>query len=286
MLGVWPGVSRTTGTIGLESEYRVAEWESDKKCPQALRGLTYGVTRVRVAINIEERAVQMQRIWVLLAALLLGGCAMGMFGRAKSPAPCSNDIVAVLDFSMAPRVVEERDPCTRKKLQCTKPVESEKDIRGWWFGSQDVYYNDNMGRIAADLFSDALRNCGTFQVYSRNDLRRYYADKSEAINEQFKMDRKQLDEALVALNPVSIGREIGVQKVVVGQICDTEMRHSRTFGPFSSAVSFTVSLYDVATGQLEFSQTYSDRDAFSTPYAMFEDFAGEFVADMRRCRER
>ena len=224
----------------------------------------------------------MQRIWLLLAALVLGGCAMGMFGRAPAPVACSDQTIAVLDFSMAERVVEERDPCTRDLLKCTKPVESEKDIRGWWLGSQDVYYNENMGRIAADIFADALRNCGVYPIYARSDLRRYYADKSEAINDKYKMERKQLEQALLALNPVSIGRELGVQKVLVGHICDSEMRHSRAFGPFGSAVSFSASLYDVASGRLEFSQEYRVSRPFSSPVGLFEDFAGQFVTDLQR----
>ena len=224
----------------------------------------------------------MQRLWVLLAALVFGGCAFGMFGRTQAPAPCPDQWLAVLDFSMAPRLVEERDPCTRELLRCTKPVETEKDIRGWWFNSQDVYYNENMGRIAADIFSDAIRDCQIFSVFSRSDLRRYYADKSEAINEQYKLDRKQMNQALLALDPIAIGEEIRVHKVLVGEICDSEMRHNRALGPFGSAVSFRVTMYDVASRRAEFSKEYRVSSPFASQYGLFEEFAGDFVADLRK----
>jgi hypothetical protein len=227
--------------------------------------------------------MQMQRIPVLLAALVLGGCAIAMNGdrHPQAAAACPDQSLVVLDFPMAPRLVEERDPCTRELLQCTKPVETEQDIRGWWFGSQDVYFNENMGRIAADIFADAIRSCNVFGVYARSDLRRYYADKAEVLNRELRLSRDQQQAALLQLDPISVGRELGVHKVLTGQVCDSEMRHSRAFGPFASAVSFRVALYDVASGQVEYSREYRVTRPFSSQYSLFEDFAGQFVADLR-----
>jgi hypothetical protein len=66
----------------------------------------------------------------------------------------------------------------------------------------------------------------------------------------------------------------------VGHICDSEMRKSRTFGPWSSAASYTVSVYDVKSGGLDFSSEYRDVDSLSTQYALFEKHAETFARDI------
>jgi hypothetical protein len=219
--------------------------------------------------------------------LLLAGFVMSLTVNAdaflfkkKAPVPCPTMSVVVLDFSMAPRVREDRSCETGEFYYDTKKVETEKDIRGYWFGSQDVYYNENMGRIAADLFTEALCAHQVFQIYRRADLKLYYADKKDVLKSKFKMSSGKLNEAILTLNPVAIGQEIGVEKVIVGHICDAEMRKNRTFGPWSSAASFTISIYDVKTGQLDFSSEYADVDSLSSQYSLFEKHAEDFVDDV------
>lgn len=203
-----------------------------------------------------------------------------VFGKKQAPVQCPTMSVVVLDFSVAPRVREDRVCETGEFYYDTKKLETEKDIRGYWFGSQDVYYNANIGRIAADLFTEALCAHQVFQIYRRADLKLYYADKKDVLRSKFKLSDDELDEAILTLNPVAIGREIGVEKVIVGHICDSEMRKNRTFGPWSSATSYTISIYDVKSGRLDFSSEYRDVDAFSSQYSMFEKHADSFVSDV------
>ena len=91
------------------------------------------------------------------------------------------------------------------------------------------------------------------------------------------MKEADLDDALLALNPVSIGREMGVDKVIVGQVVDAETRHNRTIGFFAAVASVNMSVYDCNTGQLEFSKDYSSFRSRSTSYANLEKVAEEFV---------
>lgn len=212
--------------------------------------------------------------------LMLTGCSViAWFNRQPVAVPSTR--VAVLDFSLAPRVVEQRDCKTRDLHYAEKPVETEKDVRGWWFGSQDVYYNGNMGLIAADLFSDALCAKGWI-VYPRPDLRKYYADKKEILGSKLKLGGADLERALWKLNPVEIGREIGADKVVVGHISDSELRHNRALGGFGTSVGFRVSVYDVKTGALELTKEFSGFHRSSTPYAVYEDSADTFAAMMTK----
>jgi hypothetical protein len=217
--------------------------------------------------------------WICFALLLGSLAASGVSGaQPVSSQPGPQVSVVVLDFTMAPRVAEKRDE--RRRLQYSdKPVETEKDRRGWWFGSNDVYYNSNMASIAGDLFEEKLRDCGAFRMYSRQDLRLYYADKKDFLKKKMTLDEKQAAKSIEMLNPVSIGRELGVDKVVTGYICDSEFRKNRTFGPFASVSSFTVSVYDTRTGNLEFTKNYGGHDMFASQYTHFERRAERFVRD-------
>ncbi len=198
------------------------------------------------------------------------------FKRSKPEAPKEKIKIAVLDFSVAPRVVERRDE-RRRLVRSEKPVETEKDVRGWWFGSNDVYYNANIGRIAADIFDEELRKLPELDVYSRQDLRVLYAEKKQKIAKKLKLDDKAAAASLDRLDPLAIGRELGVEKVVVGRICDAELRKNRTFGPFASVTSFNVTVYDVKTGQVDFSQSYRGHDNFKSVYGNIESRAMKFA---------
>jgi hypothetical protein len=187
----------------------------------------------------------------------------------------------VLDFSVAPRVHEERDCCTRRLGFTEKEVVTEKDSRGWWLGRQDIYVNANIGRIAADLLTERLRNDCIYQVRSRSDLKYYYADKKDLLHDKFKnLSSDELKKAILLLDPVSIGRELGVQKVVVGHICDSELRKAVAPGSFASVASLTVAVFDVASGRIEFEKCYRKISNHQTQYFHFEKIAEEVARDI------
>jgi hypothetical protein len=217
----------------------------------------------------------------MLAVSAAGAFPFSGLWRKQEPPPCQKVKIAVLDFSMAPRMVERRDE-RRRLVRTEKPVETEKDVRGWWFGSNDVYYNANMGRIAADIFDGQLRTVPWLVVYSRSDLRTFYAEKKDRIAKKLKLDDKAAAAALEKLDPVEVGRELGVDKVVVGQICDAELRKNRTFGPFASVTSFNVSIIDTKTGRVEMSKSYRGHDNFSSVYSSIEDRAKKFTRELQK----
>jgi hypothetical protein len=212
----------------------------------------------------------------LQALALVVICAAGGWSAPRA----ARFKAVVLDFPMAPRIVETRDPCTRQLQFTEKPVETEKDIRSWWLGAQDVYYNANMGKIGADLVSDSIRARGPFELYSREDLKYYYADKKELLAKKFNLSTKAQNEAILELNPVSIGRDIGVDKVIVGHICDSEFRRNRATSFHTSATSFNISVYDVRTGKVEFNQNYGRVKGLTSTYTNFEGEAQRIAADL------
>lgn len=215
---------------------------------------------------------------LVVAAPCMGRRSVAKAGTQRSEGGCPKAVV--LNFDMTSRVVERRDPCTREMQYTEKAVETEKDVRGWWFGSEDVWYNANTGKIAADIFDEALRNSGLFQVYSRQDLKYYYADKKEILTDKLNLAEKELEAAILKLDPVKVGRELGVDKVVTGRICSSETRHSRVWGFYNSATAFTVTVYDVKSGKVEFSRDYGEVKASSSQYLNYESNAKRFVRDL------
>jgi len=230
-----------------------------------------------------KAAPMLRNILVLLTVMLGIAPASAQFAmwhkapRPTAPAPTA----VVLDFSVAPRVSESRDCCTRRIGYTEKEVKTEKDSRGWWLGRQDIYVNSNIGRMAADLLSDQLQQECIYQVRSRADLRYYYADKKDLIRKKYSgMTDDDLKKAILLLDPVSIGREMGVQKVVVGHICDSELRKAVAPGSFASVASFSVAVFDVASGRIEFEKCYRKIRNHSTQYFHFEKLAEEVTKDI------
>jgi hypothetical protein len=129
-----------------------------------------------------------------------------------------------------------------------------------------------------------LQQEGVYQVRSRGDLKVYYADKKELINDKFSMTREEVNKAILLLDPVSIGREMGVQKVVVGHICDSELRKSRMPGSFATVASFQVAVFDVASGMIEFQQCYTKFENHRTQFFAWQQLAKEVSYDILQNR--
>lgn len=215
-----------------------------------------------------------------MTAFTLLAVLLAVAPAARADKACAKAVV--LDFPMRERLVEWRDEC-RNPQEASKPVETEKAIRGWWFGSNDIYYNANVGRLAADVISDQLRESGTYQVYSRENLKYYYADKKDILREKFPdMSDKDVNAAMLKLDPIEIGKELGVDKVVVGMIGDSEMRHSRAWGYFNSTMTFRVAVLDVKTKTFEFDQPYGGSKGRHSQYTALEEFAVLVVKDIQK----
>lgn len=225
-------------------------------------------------------------VMALLVLSLLGlfvhSAGAQLIPRLKQKAPAGPAPTAVvLDFSVAPRVSEQRDCCTRRINYREIDVETEKDSRGWWLGRQDIYVNANIGRTAADLMAERLHEDCVYKVTSRGDLKYYYADKRDLIAKKFpKMTSDEVKKSILLLDPVSIGREMGVQKVVVGHICDSELRKAVAPGSFASVASLSVAVFDVASGRIEFQQCYTKFRNHSTQYFHYEKIAEEVAYDI------
>jgi len=224
-------------------------------------------------------------IALLLALFLLPQPAFArLFGHHHSNpegvAPCA----VVLDFSVSTRAAEVRDCCTKDLGYLEKEVVTEKDRRGWWLGRQDLYFNSNVGRMAADIFAEKIHDSGIYQVISRENLKYYYADKKDLIRGKLGLTGDALNKAILQLDPVQIGREMGVHKVIVAHICDSELRKAVLPGSFASVVSMQIAIFDVATGRIEFETCLKKIRNHSTQYFHYEEIAEDFLEDLRHHR--
>lgn len=220
----------------------------------------------------------LRKLGRILCLAMLAAASLPAFAQTQKPANCQTAVV--LDFSVAPRADEKRDCCTRRLTYTEKQVVTEKDYRGWWLTHQDLFFNSNVGRMAADIFAEYLRDNGIYQVVSREDLKYYYADKRDLIQKKLQLKGDALERSLLQLDPVMIGREMGVDKVIVGHICDSELRKSMAPGSFASVVSMNVAIFDVASGTLDFDKCYQDIRNHSTQYFHYEKLAAIFAKDV------
>lgn len=219
-------------------------------------------------------------------ALFLIPVGTASFGQQAAAPVHSQPKAVVLDFTVGPRIAERRDPVTRELIQTAKEVKTERDSRGWWFGRQDIYVNENIGRIASDLISEQIKNDQTFPVLSRHDLKYYYADKKDIIRKRLELSGDELKKSILVLDPVKVGQELGVQKVIVGHICLSELSKSRRVGNFTSSAILDVVMYDVATGRVEFHQRYDSDRKHSTQYFHYEKIAEQVSNDLLQVQGR
>ena len=157
-----------------------------------------------------------------------------------------------------------------------------KQREGWWFGSQDVYQDPNVGiRVAdmlANLLAGRLNRSDSLTVDSRYDFRIYLENKKERLQKQFpKLTKAQIDElALNALvdNPAEVGRELQVDRVLTGQIVDERMDNSRFWQFWTSRLVVRLGMFDVETGKIVFDRVFTKTRFCGSP-----DMVAQALAD-------
>lgn len=244
------------------------------------RGRREGVTEPKMRRSCSSAPVARRWPAVLAVALLAGLPLLA----AAQPCPVAKacPTIAVLDFALMDRCLEERDPCTRELNYEQKPYETGKHIRGWWTSAQNVYYNANIGRQAADIVTREIQAQGVAKTVSRQQIRYYMQDKRDLLQSKLDLDEKQSYLALLKLDPVQVGRELGADKVVVGRICDAELRNSRFSTYFASAATFEVAVIDVRSGQVEWNESYGGWRGHQSLYGAFEHYGRQVVEDIAR----
>jgi hypothetical protein len=191
----------------------------------------------------------------LLACLLTMPLLEGCFRKKPYVAPVRIPRkVAVVDFSI--------DPTLRTDL---------KTLEGWWFGSRSVYRNENVGRNVADEVAKTLRGLPYIDLASRLDYRYYIEGKRQLLEvafeevEDIKYETQDYDRMIETIDPIEIGRELGVDLVVAGHVDNAYMAHNRTVEWIWSGVEIRVDVLNVRTGQREGSFAIEAERSLSSP---------------------
>jgi len=250
-----------------------------------------------IAIGNRQSAIRNVRsrlagvVWLLALPAIMIGCASAPI--QPRPIPPSFRLV-VLDFAIP---AEWRNPET--------PDNIKKEMKGWWFGSRDVWRNPAMGGEAANLFAHELNRLPYVRLVSRTDTKYYMAGKRELIRRKLDEKRRDLEQSqnpddralalriqnmtdadydreLASLPPREIGRELEVDRVLTGRIHDLYLAHNRTLHWFWSAVDLEVNLLDVDSGKIIWNKRARFKKNLVSTSLLIEIAAQQMIEMMQR----
>ncbi|MCD6385601.1 hypothetical protein J7M23_07450 [Candidatus Sumerlaeota bacterium] len=193
-------------------------------------------------------------------------------------------MVVILGGCRQPRVQPPRFKLAVLNFALAREVKTPKEIKGWWFGARDIYYNPYVGETFADVLADEIsKRCPFIDVYSRMDIKYYLLSKREILKRHFpELKEAELTKTINELDPVDIGRELGVDKVISGVIYDCHTSHHRTFHWWSSVVEAEVKLIDVDSGKVEWQNRMRLRKKFLSWLGTAEVLASKMVKAMEK----
>ena len=186
-------------------------------------------------------------------------------------------------------LIEGKQPITVAVLDFKAPnnPDNEKYIVGWWFGSRDIYKNKNAGINYSDIFAEELEKSGLFQVYKRSEFKYYMADLRGKLKKQYpaladENNKNKFEEIVTNIDPLIIGKELGVDKILVGEIDSCYTAHSRAFHTWASKVNISAKIVDVKTGKTEWEGKYKNKDKFSAPNVLSKKSVNWMIKNIKK----
>lgn len=163
-------------------------------------------------------------------------------------------------------------------------AETPRQIKGWWFGSRDIYQNPNAGEIFSDLISERLnREISCVDVYSRTDFRYYLANKKDRLSKAYPdLSEESLDNLFSEVPAVDFARDLQMDLVLIGKLNRCYTGHSRTFHTWSSLVDADAILLDTETGEPEWSGHFKSRKKFRSQSAAMEKLAKRMIKQIKK----
>ena len=201
------------------------------------------------------------RLFVSIAlACLVASCARP-FEADKVPAMH----LLVMDFELSPGL---RD--------------TTRAIRGWWLGATTVYQNPRAGTMFADLLTAELAVYPFLNMFSRVDLRYYFAEKKGRLQESYDyLLDDEIADLMRQVPPLDFARDLGADMLLTGRIIDNQLSENRTFHWWSSTVHVECRLTNVLSGAVEWEKEYELKKYFASQYSAQEEVARQVVEDLR-----
>ena len=165
--------------------------------------------------------------------------------------------------------------------------DNEKYIKGWWFGSRDIYKNKNAGINYSDIFAEELEKSGLFKVYKRSEFKYYMADLRGKLKKQYpaladENNKNKFEEIVANIDPLITGKDLGVDKILVGEVDSYYTAHSRAFHTWASKVNVSAKIVDVKTGKTEWEAKYKNKDAFSAPNVLSKKSVDWMIKNIKK----
>jgi hypothetical protein len=161
--------------------------------------------------------------------------------------------------------------------------DTPRAIQGWWLGARTIRQNPRAGEQVADLLNRRMAMLGYVNLYSPVDLRYYFADKRQALQNAYPhLDRGEIDDLLDQVPKNKYGRELGADRILTGRIVQLYMGENRTIHWWWSVADIEMQVIDVANDRVLWSKRYFERDQFSSQTSVLERVVERAIADLRR----
>ncbi len=196
----------------------------------------------------------------LLAVVLLSGCA-----TMKEVPPLARRVV-VLNFTI-PEDMRQ----------------NPKQIRGWWLRSRTILQSPNAGAEFADVLARYLTGLRYLEQHSRADLEMDMSKKRKSLMDNFKgFSDMEYSKMIEKISPVDYGEELGVEQVITGKIVESYTSENRIFLFWNSHVQVQVDVWDMTTGKVAWSRTFSGSKCFYSRSEVMNRLAPEIVEALDR----
>jgi len=195
------------------------------------------------------------------ATFMLAACARAPFPDERIP----KMQVLIMDFHLPPGLRE-----------------TPREIRGWWLGASTIYQNPRAGTMFAERLTAHLALYPFVNLFSRLDLKYYFARKRHLLRETFDyLDDAEIDALMDQIPPEDFARELGADKVLSGRIIADYLDENRTIHWWHSATQVQCALTDVLTGRVEWRKDYRLKKFFASQFTIQQELARRVAEDLR-----
>ncbi|HOE96810.1 MAG TPA: hypothetical protein PLS90_09560 [Candidatus Sumerlaeota bacterium] len=155
-------------------------------------------------------------------------------------------------------------------------------IRGWWFGARTVRQNPRAGQMIADSLNRAMAEYDFINLYSAIDLRYYFADKRQILEDTYPhLSEGEIQDLLGQVDPLDYGKELGADKILTGRIIRQYLAENRTIHWWWSVAEIEAQVIDVQTGRVEWSERYDVRTQLASQSAVIDDVVARMLEDLK-----
>jgi len=155
-----------------------------------------------------------------------------------------------------------------------------KERRGWWFGSKDIYRDENIGTTAAGELHHLLQRFPYLQMVEMPDVLTYWEDRRAALESAYGKEGYlglDVQAMMQRVDPIRIGRDLNVDLLVTGKVNEAFLARNRTINWTWATVQFDVQVWDVRAGRSLLTLTIGETGELITPQTLIRSLMEEHL---------